>query len=415
MQSETVLLAQKDLMIFLIIFFIGILGGKLAERFRFPDVVIYIVIGLVIGPQALGIIDIPAQSLLNQIVLLFGASFILFHGGMVTSFRVIKQTWLSITLLSTIGVVITAFVVAVIAHYVFDLPFLMALLLGSILASTDPAALVPIFQRFPVRPKVAQAVISESAFTDATGAIMTTVVFGIVTAGSALDWGNVSGQFLWLAGVGIVSGAMIGYVSAWLISGHKWGWFRDYTPMVTVMTVLASYLITDHMLHASGFMAVFTAGLMHGNFRTFGLTIRPKEEHATHQFIDPISLKLRMLIFVLLGSQVDFSVLKEYGFLLLVVALAFIFIARPLTVLASLLPDRKARWTGREIVFFFWTRETGVIAAALIGIVASSSLPDTKLLSAITFVCILTTLLLQAGTTPFVARKLGLLDDSPIK
>jgi cell volume regulation protein A len=116
-----------------------------------------------------------------------------------------------------------------------------------------------------------------------------------------------------------------------------------------------------------------------------------------------------------LGTQVDFSTLKQYGLSGLVVIAIFIFVARPITVLASLLPDSKAKWTQPEVLFFFWTRETGIIAAAFAGIVASSDLIEGKLVSSIVFLAILVTLLLQASTTPFVARKLKLMENISIQ
>ncbi|MDB5054737.1 MAG: Na+/H+ antiporter [Bacilli bacterium] len=409
MHSETFLLAQNLLLSFFIIFLIGTLGGKLAEKLGLPDVVLYIIIGIMFNPSVFSVIHIPATSTLNQMVLIFGACFIIFHGGVITHLDVLKRVWRTISLLSTLGVVITAFVVAGAAVLIFHISFTVALLLGAILASTDPAALVPIFQKYPINRKVAQTVIAESAFTDATGAIMTTVVFGLLTSGLAVNGWSIGWQFLQLAGGGIIVGCIVGFIAAFLISENDRGLLREFTPMVVLLTVLGAYLIAEQ-IHASGFMAVFTAGLMIGNARSFKLTILPKEEHATHQFMDTISLKLRMLIFILLGSQVDFTVLKQYGWLGILVSLVFMFIARPLTVLASLLPDRTAQWTSKEVIFFFWTRETGVIAAALVGIVAGSNLPDGKLLSAVVFVAILMTLLLQASTTHLVAEKLGLMD-----
>ncbi|KEO83113.1 cation:proton antiporter [Tumebacillus flagellatus] len=410
MHSHAVELAQELLTAVLIIFFIGTLGGKLSEKLRIPDVVLYILIGLVLSPSVLDLVDIPAESTINQVILLFGASFILFHGGMITRLSVLREVWVTITMLSTVGVVVTALVVAGAAVLIFGMPFLPALLLGSILASTDPAALVPIFQKFPVRRKVSQTVITESAFTDATGAIMATVVFSLlISAGASVEWGAIGLQFLQLALGGIIVGAIVGWIAAFLISENDRGLLREFTPMVVVITVLAAYLVAER-IHASGFMSVFVAGLMIGNAESFKLTILPKQEHAAHEFIDAVALKLRMLIFILLGSQVDFSVLKEYGWQGLLVVLVFVFLARPLTVLSCLLPDRKAKWKKNEVLFLFWTRETGVIAAALVGIVGSSGLEDGKLMSAIAFVAILFTLLLQASTTPFVAKKLGLLE-----
>ncbi|HJV44930.1 MAG TPA: cation:proton antiporter, partial [Bacillota bacterium] len=282
-------------------------------------------------------------------------------------------------------------------------------LLGSILASTDPAALVPIFQRFPVRHKVAQTVISESAFTDATGAIMTTVVFSLLTSKQVIAPLQIGIDFIHLAFGGIIVGFMIGSIAAFLISENDRGLLREFTPMVVILTVLSAYLGAEHF-GASGFMSVFVAGLVIGNASTLGLTILPEQEHAMHQFIDPIGLKLGMSIFILLGSQVDFVVLGQYGLLALAVVAVFMFIARPITVLTSLLPDRAAKWKKEEITFFFWTRETGVIPAALVGMLASSGIAEIKLLSAITFVAILVTLVIQTSTTPWVAKKLHLLE-----
>lgn len=409
MHSETVLLAQHYLTVFLIIFLLGTVAGKIARKFGLPEVALYIIIGMIFGPSGLNAFEIPADSTVNQLILLFGASFIIFHGGTVTSLQVLKQVWKTVTLLSTTGVLITAFIVAIAAAWVFHIPFLIALLLGAILASTDPASLVPIFQRFPVRHKVAQTVISESAFTDATGAIMTTVVLGLVTSTHAVNPFQIGLDFIHLAFGGIIVGAIVGFIAAFLISENDRGLLREFTPMVVILTVLGAYLGAEY-LEASGFMSVFVAGLVIGNASSFRLTILSEQEHAMHQFIDPIGLKLGMSIFILLGSQVDFTVLRQYGLLALLVVAVFMFVARPVTVLTSLMPDRQANWKREEIAFFFWTRETGVIPAALVGMLASSGIAEIKLLSAITFVAILVTLVLQTSTTPWVARKLNLLE-----
>jgi cell volume regulation protein A len=411
MHSATLLLAQHYLLALFIIFFIGTLGGKLAEKLGLPDVAIFILLGIVLGPSMVSLINIHAESTMNQMILLFGACFIIFHGGVITSFEILQKVWRTITLLSTLGVVLTAFIVAFAATWIFHIPFLVALLLGSILASTDPAALVPIFQKFPIRRKVAQTVITESAFTDATGAIMTTVVFGLLFTSEKAGMFSIGLQFIQLALGGIVIGVIVGFIATFLISENDRGLLREFTPMVVILAVLGAYLLAEQ-IHASGFMSVFVAGLMLGNAKSLRLTVLPKEEHAAHQFIDAVSLKLRMLVFILLGSQVDFSTLKQYGLSGIVVIAIFIFVARPITVLASLLPDSKAKWTRPEVLFFFWTRETGVIAAALAGIVASSDLTEGKLVSSIVFIAILVTLLLQASTTPFVARKLNLMESA---
>lgn len=409
MHSEGVVLAQQLLTSLLVIFFAGTIGGKIAGKLNLPDVAIFILIGIILGPEVFGWIQISSSSVLNQLILLFGASFILYHGGTVTEFPVLKKVWRSVSLLSTVGVIITALITGLAVMWIFKIPFFPALLLGAILASTDPAALVPIFQKFPIRKKVAQTVVMESAFTDATGAIMTTVVFGVLVSGAGIGGLEIGGQFFRLAAGGILIGGLVGYVSAFLISEDDRGLLKEFTPMVVVLTVLSAYLLSE-WAHASGFMGAFVSGLILGNASSFRLKVLPKEEKAAHAFIDAIGLKLRMLIFVLLGSQVDFQVLKEYGIQGILVALVFMFIARPLTVLFCLLPDRNAQWTWKEVFFFFWTRETGVIAAALTGVIVGAGFPQGKLFMAVTFVIVLITIVLQSATTPALAKKLGLLE-----
>jgi potassium/hydrogen antiporter len=91
---------------------------------------VFPIIGIVIGPQALGLIVIKADSALNQIALLFGASYILFDGRAAVRFKVLKQVWITIVVLATAGVVMTAIVTGIAAHFVFGVPLVVALLFG---------------------------------------------------------------------------------------------------------------------------------------------------------------------------------------------------------------------------------------------------------------------------------------------
>jgi potassium/hydrogen antiporter len=105
---------------------------------------------------------------------------------------------------------------------------------------------------------------------------------------------------------------------------------------------------------------------------------------------------------------VDFAHVYEYLWPSLGVMFVFMFIARPLTVFVCALPDRRAVWTWRELLFMCWVRETGVIPAALSGMVAGLGLAHTDEIASVTFMAILLTILIQASTTAYVGRKLGL-------
>src|ERR1700692_2422438 len=118
---------------------VGTVSGLLAQKIRIPDVAVLLIVGMLIGPQALGLIDIKADSALYQILILFGASYILFDGGASLRLNVIKQVWITIVVIATVGVVITAAVTSVAAYFVLGVPWIVAFVLGSTLASTDPA------------------------------------------------------------------------------------------------------------------------------------------------------------------------------------------------------------------------------------------------------------------------------------
>src|SRR5947207_15560764 len=97
---------------------VGTVAGLLAHKLKIPDVAVFLVVGMLIGPEALGLINIRADSALNQILLLFGASYILFDGGASLRFDVLKQVWITIALIATVGVVISALITGVAAYFV---------------------------------------------------------------------------------------------------------------------------------------------------------------------------------------------------------------------------------------------------------------------------------------------------------
>ncbi len=165
LETTSIEIAKHTLLSCGLILAIGTLTALAAQRIKIPDVALFLIVGMLIGPAALGLIDIKADSALNQIILLFGASYILFDGGASLRFDVLKRVWITIVVIATVGVLITAAVTGIAAYYVLGVPFIVALLLGATLASTDPATLVPIFRQVHIRDRVAQTVMSELALS----------------------------------------------------------------------------------------------------------------------------------------------------------------------------------------------------------------------------------------------------------
>ena len=413
MESSASITHAKDLLFLLgIILATGMLAGFMARLLKVPDVVLFLLAGMALGSAGLDMIDVKVDSTLNQLLLIFGSCYILFDGGASVRVSVLKTVWPTLLTISTIGVLISAFVTAYAAQYLLGLPFIFALLLGAVIASTDPATLVPIFKQVKIRAKVAQTVMSESAFNDAMAAILTFTVLGIAM-GNAGDEFSISASLLDLLKqslFGIAGGAILGYLAALFIAHEKYSFLAEYAPIVTIMSVAAAYLSIDN-LHASGFMAVFVFGLMLGNKELFGFKMEAQEEAKLENFILTTSLIMRIFIFVLLGSQVNFVLLNQYLWPSLGVVAIFMLIGRPLVVFTCALPDRRADWTLQELLFMCWTRETGVIPGALAGMLVGLKVPHSDVIASVTFMAILITILLQATTTKWLAAKLGLLEN----
>ncbi len=409
--SASVELAKQTLLSCGLILAIGTVAGFLAQKIKVPDIAVFLLVGIAVGPEALGLINIGAGSALSQIILLFGASYILFDGGASLRFEVLKQVWITIVVIATVGVVITAALTGLAAYYVLGVPLIVALLLGAALASTDPATLVPIFRQVRIRDRVAQTVMSESALNDAMGAIVT---FGVLAVAMRSGEFSLASSFLDLlkqAFIGIAAGAILGYLAAVLIAHERWSFLAEYAPVVTVVAVIGAYFSADG-LHASGFMAVFVFGVVLGNKDAFGFKMEPGEEQNLAQYVTTTAFMGRLFIFILLGAQVDFSLIGRYLLGGIAVVALFMLVARPVTVFLCALPDRRARWSFNEMLFMCWTRETGVIPAALAGLLLGMNAPGAQVIASITFIAILTTILIQAPTTRWLAGKLGLLEES---
>jgi cell volume regulation protein A len=386
----------------------GMASGLAARRLGVPDVVVYLLVGMVLGPELAGAISIKADTALNQIILIFGACYILFDGGASLRLAVLRQVWITILVIATLGVVITGAITALAAYYFLSVPDMVALLLGAAIASTDPATLVPVFRQVRIRERVAQTVMSESALNDATGAILT---FAVLAAASGSGQFSLGASLLDLgkqAVFGVVVGGALGYLAALFIAHEKLSFLSEYAPLVTLMAVIGAYLGADN-LQASGFMAVFTFGIVLGNKDAFGFRMPQREQERLEEFVATTALIMRMFIFILLGAQVDFGLMNRYLVGGAAVVAVFMLVARPITVFACALPDRRARWTFKEMLFMCWTRETGVIPAALAGLLVGMKAPGADVIAAVTFIAVLMTILIQATTTRWLADRLGLL------
>ncbi|MDK2584335.1 cation:proton antiporter [Romboutsia sedimentorum] len=410
MESSIQTIASNTLLIiFAVVAMTGIICSKISEILKVPDVVLFLIAGILIGPSFFRFIDIGQYQVENQLILTFGSAFILYLGGKEISLKVLKDVRISVFLLSTLGVAISAFIVAKIVGLTFGVSAMTALLIGSIIASTDPATLVPIFNQVKIKDRVKQTVISESAFNDATGAILTSAVLAIILSGKFSLSANIYELGIMVV-VGVVVGIVTGIALLKLVNDQPYGIFKDFAPIISILSVVIAYEVSTKF-GGSGYMACFIVGIITGNKKNFKIWLSQTSYDADFYVAETLGNICRMSIFVILGSQVDLAVLGKYFVPSLLVALSLMFIARPICVIVCTMFDRNAKWSKKEMLFMMWVRETGVIPAALCGIIVAMKIPGYEIISSVVFMTILMTLIIQGSTTKLVAKKLGLLED----
>lgn len=399
----------EDVLLTLSLLLVAALAARLlAGVIRVPEILVLVVMGALFGPEALDVIDVPIESLGAQLIFTLGVSLILFYGGLNLSLPVLQKVWVGLGLLVLPGVVVTALVTGLVAYLVFDLSFTAAVLLGAVLAPTDPAILIPLFIRSRLRPKLAQTIVAESAFNDPTGAALALTLAGVVISGDASVTEPVV-EFAVDLGISTVIGLIAGVGLAAAISSRRAGVWRESSALAVLTVVTISYFSLDSA-GGSGYLGAFLAGLIVGNMEHLGLAMHSEHEQEMRIFSAGAADLVTLFVFVVLGANIPIGDLGEHLLPAVAVLAALLLVARPLVVVACTLPDRRGRWTPQEILFLCWTRETGVVPAALVGVLAGLGVPDMEIYASVVALAVVFTLVLQALPARRLAGRLGLLD-----
>ena len=386
----------------------GLFARLLATLLHIPEIVFLLGLGALLGPSALDVIDVPLDSLAAQLVFTLGVSTILFYGGLNLSLEILRKVWPSLGMLAVVGVIVTAVITGAAAAIVFGLPFEQGLLIGAVLSPTDPAILIPLFIGSRLRAKVAQTVVAESAFNDPTGAVLALAIAGALVSGQNSLTGP-AGDFVGQLALSTAGGVLAGIVLSAAISSRRTGIWRESAAIAVLAVVAMSYVSLD-FAGGSGYLGAFLAGLIVGNMKMLGLSMH--DEHNRDLIITTRSLAdiVTIFVFVLVGVNLPFHALGAEILPALAVVAVLLLVARPITVAICCLPDRRSRWSRAELAFVCWTRETGVVPAALVGVLAALAVPNGDLLASVVALAIIVTLAVQAIPAPWLARRLGLLE-----
>jgi len=410
--DENPLMQVKDVILTLgVMLASGLVCQFAADVARVPRMLALLLAGAFLGPSVTGAIDVPLDSTGVKLLLTLGVSFILFHGGLQLSTGILSRVAVGLGLLAVPGVLITAGVVGAFAAFAFDVPLSTGLLVGAVVAPTDPAILIPLFDRIGIRQKIEQTAIAESALNDATGAVLALTLAGIVGSGEAASVSESAFDFSKDLAISTVLGIGFGVLLSLVVSNSRVGVWKESSAIAVVAVVMLGYFSIDSA-GGSGYLGAFLAGVIVGNMSRAGVAMRDEHERDMRAFVATITEVVVILVFITIGANLPWGEIWDNLGPALAVVLVLMLLARPLTVLVCLAVDRRGEWTREEIAFLAWTRETGVVAAALAGLMVALDVPDANLVVATVAVAIVVTLAVQTTTKSWLGHRLGLDEDS---
>lgn len=379
-----------------VLFLASAIASKISSNFGLPALVVFIALGMLAGSDGLGGIYFDNAHLTRDIGTI-ALALILFSGGLDTKWKSIKPIlWPSVAL-ATLGNIITAVVVAVAAFYLLSLSKLEALLLGAIVSSTDAAAVFGILRsrNLSLRKGISSLLEFESGSNDPMAVFMTVAITGLILS-SDYSIVNLILMFIVQVCFGFIVGLAIGYSGVWLINRIRLKEDGLY-PAITLGLAFASFG-GSQLIGGNGFLSVYLAGLVIGNknfIHRIGLL----------QFHDGLAWLMQITMFLLLGLLVFPSQLPSVALSSSVVALALMFIARPLAVFCCLIFG--SRFDFRDKLFISWVGLRGAVPIILATIPLTEGVENASTIFNVVFFVVLFSVLLQGTSLLLVGRSLG--------
>ncbi len=374
----------------------SILLSQLSSRVGMPVLLIFLAVGMLMGEDGAGGIRFDDFEL-GFMVANLALAVILLDGGMRTRAATFRVALKPALLLATVGVFITAVLAGLCAWLVFDLHWMVALLIGSIISSTDAAAVFSLLQGrgLNLNERVSATLEIESGSNDPMAIFLTLMLVSMLSAGGA---SSIVDGLIMLAmqfGIGSVTGVLGGFLIAYL--SNRVRLTASFYPLMVVGAGLCVFAGTN-ILGGSGFLAIYLAGVVVGN--------RPVRMLPTIlQVHDGLAWLAQLCLFLMLGLLVSPSDLLPLIGGGLILSLALIFIIRPVAVLSVIWPFG---FNKRELLYISWVGLRGAVPIVLALFPIMAGLPEAQDLFHIAFFVVLVSLLVQGTSLAPLARRLGL-------
>jgi cell volume regulation protein A len=332
---------------------LGIASSKLSARLGVPVLVLFLALGMLAGSEGVGGIAFEDYRLAHAVGTI-ALALILFDGGLGTSLTAVRSAWKPAAMLATVGVLITAVITGVAAMFILQISWLEGLLLGSIVGSTDAAAVFGVLRSGGVGlPKRLASVLElESASNDPMAIFMTVGCIELLLGNMAFGPGLIAlfaSQML----IGVLCGVIGGYAAGLVVNRIELGATGLYPVLITSFCLITFGLAAQ--LGGSGFLAVYLAGVIIGN--------RPLVfQRGIRLFHDATAWLSQILMFVVLGLLCFPSQLIDVAGKALLISAVLVFVARPLAVVIA---ARAFGFNWNELTFMSWVGLKGAVPITL--------------------------------------------------
>lgn len=379
-----------------ILLIVGVVTTKFSSRLGVPALVLFIAVGMVFGSDGLGIIHFENEKF-AQLIGVAALIIILFEGGLQTKWKTVKSVIVPSLSLATLGVILTTSIVAVAAKLIFDVSWFAAFLFGSIVGSTDAAAVFAVLRGQNIKTRLEATLEAESGTNDPMAVFLTITFIQILTTADNNPISLIL-SFFWQMGIGLLLGLAFGKLATFAINRINLDSSGLY-PVFALAFALLTYSATA-LVSASGLLAVYVAALLIGNTE---LTYR----HSIFRFYEGFAWMMQILMFVILGLLVFPSQLFTFDVVIkgVLLSIILIIIARPVAVYLSTI---KMGFTNNEKLFLSWAGLRGAVPIVLATFPMIAGVEDSQLFFNVVFFVVLTSALIQGSTIAMFAKKLGL-------
>ncbi len=370
----------------------GVLSAKFSTRAGVPALVLFVGLGMILGK-----FYYFDDAFVTQLFGTFALIAILFDGGLNASWPEVRPVMKSALSLATLGVFVTSLIIGSFAHFLLNVSWLEGLLFGSIVGSTDAAAVFAVIGGYSIRKKLAATLEAESGSNDPTAIFLTLLCIQLLTNPETSIVQMVF-YFLREIGVGAISGYVFGRLLVKLINRIHMQSSGLY-PIMSLACAVVVYAVTAFS-GGSGFLAVYIMAIVAGNAELVYRT-------AIFRFNEGFAWMMQIFMFVLLGWLAFPEHLISLAFPGFLLSMLLMFVARPIGVWIS---TARASFSTSEKTFIAWAGLKGAVPIVLATYPLLVDLPNAYLIFNVTFFVVLTSALLQGSTITSAARWLGLIE-----